>query len=292
MSVLTSFEAVPNRMRDIYEFVRNSGSPQGKTILRNLFMPPSKRHTNSSALFDNALKECVNLGLLIDDDKVHVSEFALDSVDSDFKSVVTSVMFNVDTAQNAKHEKFLNSLAWLMTLDPGEPLDFSETITTQISASLGENKSLTEISTNISSLQNLYYWAVYLGFGNFIGGINKRTNEAKNIFVPNPTSVIEDKLDLIFRTETSLKINEFIQRLGELIPVLDRGEVRNRIHTAMSSHFRSTDENISITTSYALKILSFKKRIELFNSADANGLILNFGHAAQNERVSDIRKIS
>lgn len=291
MSVLTSFEAVPNRMRDIYEFVRNSGSPQDKTFLRNLFMPPSKRPTDSSALFDNALKECVNLGLLIDDDKVQLSEFALHSVDADFKSVVKSVMFNVDTAQNAKHEKFLNSLAWLMTLDPGEPLDFSETITTRISASLGENKGLTEISTNNSSLQNLYYWAVYLGFGNFIGGINKGTNESKNIFIPNPMSVIEDKLDLIFRNESSLKINEFLQRMGELIPVLDRGEVRTRIHDAMSSHYKLTDDNISLTTSYALKLLSFKKRIGLFNSADANGLIMNFGYAAQNERVSDIRKI-
>ena len=68
MSIITTVEAVPNRMRDIFNYVAESKKPIQRDNLRALFMPPSKRRNESTAVFDSTLKECLNIGLLIDDD--------------------------------------------------------------------------------------------------------------------------------------------------------------------------------------------------------------------------------
>ena len=43
MSILTTFEAMPNRMRDIFTYVYKNKTSIEKGELRQIFMPPSKR---------------------------------------------------------------------------------------------------------------------------------------------------------------------------------------------------------------------------------------------------------
>ena len=183
MSILTSVEAVPNRMRDIFNFVAESNKPIQRDNLRSLFMPPSKRNNESTAVFDSTLKECLNIGLLIDDNGLQVSELVSNSSKRDFKDLVCELLFNIDHAKKCDHEKALYSLAWLMTRDPATPLIFSDPISSQLINSLGTQRDLTEISGSKTTLQNLYYWSWFLGFGEFFGGISKSANV--KLFMPN-----------------------------------------------------------------------------------------------------------
>ena len=76
MSILTSVEAVPNRMRDIFTYVYQNKTNVDKGELRQIFMPPSKRSNKDSILFDNSIKECISIGLLVDNNgSIETSEF-------------------------------------------------------------------------------------------------------------------------------------------------------------------------------------------------------------------------
>ena len=106
-----------------------------------------------------------------------------------------------------------------MTLDPCEPLGFKDTITLQITNSLGENKTQTEIASNISSLQNLYYWAAFLGFGENIGGT--ASNQGVRLFMPNPCSVIERNLSKIFQKTKVNIISHLVTNFSSILIVFD-----------------------------------------------------------------------
>ena len=255
-------------------------------------MPPSKREKNEgTTLFDGALKECISIGLLVDNNgSIETSEFVNNAQKADFSELICDLLFDLENAERCNHTKFLNSLAWIMTLDPCEPLGFKNTITRQLTNSLGVNKSQTEIYSNISSLQNLYYWAAFLGFGENIGGT--ASNQGVRLFMPNPCSVIERNLSKIFQDKQSMRIGAFIKNLSDIIPVFDKGIIRNQIEVLLPDEAKIKSDNISKTLSYALKQLEFKKVITMDQQADANKFILNFGVATHNEPVSDIRRNS
>ena len=287
MSIFTTVEAVPNRMRDIFDFVRNQKNPINKEDLRSLFMPPSKRKNESSSLFDGALKECLNIGLFVDDGGIQTSDFVKNSQDHDFRDLIGDLLFHNDHQNLEKHKKVLVSVAWLMTRTPGNPLNFSNTITTQLTSSLGENASMTEISGSITRLHNLYYWCWFLGFGEIFGGTKNR--EAVKLFMPNPAAILERKLVEIFKNSDVLRIDEFVRNLGSLIPVLDGGVIRNELESVLLDQSMVDEGNVSETLSYAIKQLALRKLISLEKRSDARGLILNYGNAMRSESVSEVR---
>ena len=288
MSIITTVEAVPNRMRDIFNYVAESKKPIQRDNLRALFMPPSKRRNESTAVFDSTLKECLNIGLLIDDDGLQVSEYARKSSKRDFKDLMYDFLFNVDHAKKCGHEKFLYSMAWLMTRTPAIPLSFSDPITVQLQNSLGSKQDLTEITGSKTTLHNLYYWSWFLGLGEIFGATEK--NDTGRLFMPNPCIILEDKLNEIFQSDQVLRINEFIKRIGEIIPVLDGGVIRVEIEKVLTDQSKTENNSVSKTLSYAIKQLEFKKLIELEKRADAKGLILNYGEELRSQSVSEIRR--
>lgn len=287
MSILTTVEAVPNRMRDVFNYVKSQNNPIDKEDLRTLFMPPSKRTNDSSSLIDGALKECLNIGLLVEDNGIQVSSFVKNSDKNDFRDLMIELLFQGEHDQAERHKKVLFTIAWLMTRKPGKPLNFSDTITTQLNNSLGDNASMTEIAGSMTTLHNLYYWCWYLGFGEIFGGSKNR--DSVKLFMPNPVAILELKLSVIFEDSMVLRIDDFLKKLGDVIPVLDGGNIRNEVELALLDQSKTVDENISETLSYAIKQLALKKKISFEKRSDARGLILNYGQAMRNESVSEIR---
>ena len=110
--------------------------------------------------------------------------------------------------------------------------------------------------------------------------------------MPNPCSIIERNLSKVFQDKKSLGIGAFIRNLSNIIPVFDKGIIRNQIEILLPDEAKIKSDNVSKTLSYALKQLEFKKVITMEHEADANKLILNFGFEMKNEPVSHIRRNS
>ena len=175
-----------------------------------------------------------------------------------------------------------------MTFDPAEPLTFRGEISNKLQKSLGDNVDLTDLKGGGEKYDNLLYWAVYLGFGDFYG---KNDKENTRLFMINPTTVVRTKLNNIFSDKDRLTIMDFLASSGKIIPVLDTGETRAQIERSMTESYRCKENHISKSFSFAIKQLEFEQLITLEMISDAESMTLDFGGAAQKQRVSGIKLI-
>ena len=285
MSILKSVEAVPTRMRDIFNFVATSPQLSNKETLRSLFMPENSR-SGGTLVLDVPLRECLKLGLLEGDGDFRVSNFAAQIKENDFESLVYEVLFNMESAKKLEQVEFLHSLAWLMTFDPGEPVNFSHEIAGKLDKSLGKNVGLTDLAGGKETYANLLYWAVFLGFGEFYGASSE--GRSSRLFMVNPTNIIRSKIQAIFAENDRLVITDFIDLVGNIIPVLDRGEAREAIERNLDKNYRIPENHISKALSLALKQLDHEKLIKLERHSDAESMSLDFGGMGQKESVSGV----
>ena len=285
MSILKSVEAVPTRMRDIFNFVASSPQLSNKENLRSLFMPENSR-SGGTLVLDVPLRECLKLGLLEEDGDIRVSKFAMQMKENDFVSLVYEVLFNMESAKKLEQVEFLHSLAWLMTFDPGEPVNFSHEIAGKLDKSLGNKVGLTDLAGGKETYANLLYWAVFLGFGEFYGASSE--GRSSRLFMVNPTSIVRSKIKTIFGGNDRLSISDFIGLVGNIIPVLDRGEAREEIERNLDNNYRIPEHYISKALSLAMKQLEFDGIIGLEKLSDAESMSLDFGGMGQKESVSGV----
>ena len=101
MSILKNLEAVPTRMRDIFDFVSSTDEQIDKEYLRKLFMPPNGRDRNSTAVLDVPISVCEKLGLFEEDaGLIKISSFYRANEKTSFKDIIFKVLFDVELAKS------------------------------------------------------------------------------------------------------------------------------------------------------------------------------------------------
>ena len=121
---------------------------------------------------------------------------------------------------------------------------------------------------NFEQFKNLEFWMKYFGFISHVG---------KNV-IPDPTEAIARNISSIFNSKNTLQIDVFQKILGERIPVLEGGDVREIIEANTKEEFRRKDPHFSKSTSLALRRLMNRGVISFQPTSDYKQLrILDWG---------------
>lgn len=171
--------------------------------------------------------------------------------------------------------------AWLLSTDV-----FADHYRDLASMQLFETEQVRPIGDGDSkyALQNdtrwpgFRHWAAFLGFG---------WDTAP--FQLDPTEAVEDELEEIFAGKSVLPIDDFVQRLGERLPVLDSGQYFLRARERAATGWRPIESHeLSPALGRALLRLECADRLSLEARSDADGKdLLGIGFATR-QRVSHI----
>jgi len=293
MSIVTNFQAVPNRLFIVYATVADAENGLPRDQLEAWATPPSlskrggsEEDGGSTALFSYSLSEARRLGLVEDDgDRLRVPKAASGAgrrnadLQANFLSKIREVLFDPQRAADAGQMGVLYALAWFLTKSPLQPVGFSDAPQNQLREDLGEFALKAELGST-SSYQNLLYWARYLGFASVVGDAGTRRA------FPDPSRAIAAALHQVLPDESWVEVDLFLSRLAAIYPVLEGGSVREELE-AMRTVSPPTDDRLSISSSFALQRLADQGSITLDAVADAKARILDFGVATK--RVSHVR---
>jgi hypothetical protein len=140
--------------------------------------------------------------------------------------------------------------------------------------------SETRAFQNDTRWQSFVRWAPALGFCTFLPG------KKGSILVGDPTQAVIEEVDDVFGNDDRLPIDEFVTRLSQLLPVLDRGSYRTQTEAMLTSG-RTDPHVISTSLSHCLRRLHARGVLTLQSMADAPK-ILFLGSDGQREPVSHV----
>lgn len=306
MTVISTWEAVPNRLEQFWLYLVEA-VPDGVAVddLTHRFSPPTLGNTSTDDseaggnIFSGVLQESQALGLVErrkgEDDRVVPLLPPRDTAREEqkvqwFMEQLRRVLTTPEEAEARGQADVPLALAWLALQSPLTPLIFGETKGVEITSAFPQNKNVLGLKLR-SSLDQCYYWGRYLGFCT-ISAQQIRKDGKKNstrIIVPDPTVAIRSLLPAIFVGERELTADVFLDRLGELCPILERGTARKIVvsQAANPEDFPGKDE-LSGGTSLAMLRLEAEGAIAMDDRADAKTpCLLNLGD--NNRRFSHVR---
>jgi hypothetical protein len=288
MSVLTTVEAVPNRLRLIFHYFCGKTQPESLERIENLMSPLALRHGSDAgdgdspaAMFRNTLREAYALKMVEESEgKLRFVGKLLDkrrqNIDTLFIDWVEPRLLAPGVSTDYQQENVADAFAWLLMQSPMRPLAFGENYAGLIRRQFGDIPDVFDL-TNKERFQNLAYWARYLGYCTLIGD---------RAVVADPTGALARWLPVIFAKENQMTIDNFMRELALKIPVLEEGSVRRRLEDLAADSLRSDPRRLSQSTSLALKRLAERGRIGLKDLSDAQNRILDLGD--QTQRVSHV----
>ncbi|SNB82443.1 hypothetical protein SAMN06265338_12017 [Rhodoblastus acidophilus] len=144
-----------------------------------------------------------------------------------------------------------------------------------------ESKRILQNDTRWNGLRT---WMVYLGFG--------RNGSPVTI---DPTLALRDSLDQIFGDEQTLAARQFVDRIAEVLPVLDGGSYRKQIEDLLkgSAWAKLPDDTLSTALSRAIRRLGHEGVIATEQRSDTEAGITLIG-AEQRLwlRMTHVRRIA
>jgi len=294
MSIVDTFEAVPSRLLSIYAAVAEVEHGVLNEHLASWATPPSLSRRGgededggSTNLLKASLSEARRLGLVEEKDgRLFVPDAARGkggrnaTLEVHFFSYIRETLFDPERAASAGQGGVLIALAWFLTKSPLEPISFSDAPHKQLQDDLGQFADKAELG-NISSFQNLLYWARFLGFATVVGDAGSRRA------FPDPSRAISAVLDRVLPDNNWVDMDVFLTRLAAIYPVLEGGSVREEVE-ANRTVPPASDGSLSVASSLALQRLADRGSISLDVVADAKARILDFGLSTK--RVSRVRR--
>jgi hypothetical protein len=300
MSVLTNLVAMPNRIAITCEYLHFLGEKGDSwESIESQLSPLKKSGGNEEedkptgkSIAEDVLREIEKLGLLSSnsDSTVSLSKDLrkIAPPDGNWQQALRPILFERIVSPKADtygQNDVADAIAWLLVQDPFSPMSRKggEHVE-RIIAQLSETDQLRSAIGNNSRYQNLLYWARYFGCAEWLGS---RTD---NVVVPDPSDVIAQHLPTIFFDESELPIGTFIQRLGDVCPVLEEGAARRNLETRLSEQFLRKDRHLSRSTSLALKRLNLRGVIATKAASDALAWVLDL--ANETKSVSHVQYVS
>lgn len=285
MSVLSNLPVMPNRIAIACEFLYFLGPDGGDadSIIKQLspLKPEAEEKSTGSTIASAVISEMEKLKLLVTYEgslKLTDEIRSLAPKSGDWHEILRPLlcerMTSPDLVGLYEQSELPEALAWLIGQDPLNPPSRAGGLHVElISQQLGEADSLRTSIGNDSRYQNLLYWARYFGLAEWF------TLNSINVVIPDPTNAILRKLTKIFGANNAeLPFNLFVQRLGEIYPVLDGGRARLELEARLNKPFQRQEHQLLRSTSLSLKRLELRKIIEMSTDSDAEAWVLDLGN--------------
>jgi len=278
MSVLSTFEAIPSRLKIIYEYLEGK-APEDRSRVIEILGPGALARKKASgdpsrATVESSLNEAIQMGLIVSEDG-KLSALPMEKglrrkvgFDRAFVDLAEWLLLAADAPGRASQRAFPYALAWLLMQSPREPLQFSDNKVSTLRGQIGEGDDYQ--LTNESSWQNLCYWARALGFCTWLscGG--------QAMVMADPTKALQRHLDAILPLKEPLRIVDALVLLGERCTVFEGGVVREEVE-ARSLGVPRESSKLSQSTSFALLRLESLGAVTLLALADAETRTIEVG---------------
>jgi hypothetical protein len=263
MSILSIFEATPNRVRSLARLAAHLG-PTSRDLLRQNLMPTK----DDAAQFGNLVRETIRLGLLEEQKgTISLGSAVKESDvrdDSRFRDFLQTVLFGSDV-EASENRSFQYALSWLLAQPSGLPIQWNSDQHLQMEKQMDGTENYDV--TNAQRFAMLCYWARFLGFAASVnmGG--------QSVVVPDPSDALERQLANIFSDSPRMPLARFFDLLGRSFPVLEGGRVRGEVEKRLKA--KRPGNQISISTGLALWRLEDRKLIKLDHLSDAETWIMS-----------------
>lgn len=250
MSVISVFQATPNRIAIVHRFLRTQTKPLAEKVLLQLLSPPELQKKKadqvdqedepSTTLASSVLSECKALGLVVDagDGEVCLAE----DVPEDILSFLERRLLDPEEAKQYRQDSVPYAFAWFLCQHPATPLSLKENQKHRVERDTG-GKTL-DLS-NLSRFQQFGYWVQYLGLGWRMSGPGGLR------LVPDPTEALMRHLPAVLKDGEGA-IHDVIADLGKRLPVLETGVVRTEVEAWLPKEKRRAPGDLSPSTSLAL----------------------------------------
>jgi hypothetical protein len=293
VSVITTVEAVPSRIRLFFNFFEARPKGEDARRVEQMLSPEPLRKasggdeavddgTARANVYAHSLNEVLNLGLVerVEGDKLRpaaLAELKGPSADERLIEWIEPRLLMPEQAALLSQQNFAPALAWLLMQSPLHPIRFAKNVSADIAQEFGTEVQSFDL-TNKERFQNLAYWAKYLGYATLV---------QERSVVPDPTSAIKRHLPRIFARSPELRVEDFLRELAALAPVFELGSVREELEGKSSARrAEQGSQRLSASTSLALRRLADAKVLELRELSDAGVRILSVGDLQQ--RVSHV----
>lgn len=155
--------------------------------------------------------------------------FDLDELRDDIRNLIYAERNNERFWENEKNQSadMCRLTAWMLAQDIHIflPENFSEADDLYVSQLEMEN--VVRQFTNSTRWNGFTSWGVFLGFGHI------ETGKASGALVLDPTVAIRKAIQTILGSSQEIAVNDFLDELAELVPVIDRGHYRKEVESRL-----------------------------------------------------------
>lgn len=118
----------------------------------------------------------------------------------------------------------------------------------------GSNLSLFKTGVRWNGFKS---WAPFLGFGTL------EVVSGNKAFLIDPTIAVRNRLNEVFEHSTELPVSDFIDRLAEILPVVDRGRYRREVEAKLNRSNWEPTSDLEISTSLVRALYRLRETREL-----------------------------
>lgn len=260
MSVITTYEPVPNRIRTLARVVAAAG-PLARDELAEHLMPGTTPKHDQVA---NILREASRLRLVAESDrKIELAEGIRPrdvADDAWFEAFVDRALFSRVLDETDDNRSVGFATAWLLTRPVMPELEWRSDLASAIRADLQGDEAYDV--TNIDRSAMLAYWARFAGYAEAVGWNGKR------YVVPDPTRAIARQLDHLLPPGADMPMPRFLDALAVRLAVLEGGAIRSQVE----SRLRRPREAVALSPATSLGLLRLELRgaITLRAESDAS----------------------
>ncbi len=279
MSILSTFEATPSRVRGVIRYLlKTKDRKEKREVLVSILSPKSllmKEDGDQKPrdMLKKVIRECIGMNLLEEsEDKIEIGiapEIAMEN-DSYLPMILAKLLLNKDQERNRDFQRLLS---WYLCQDffeaPGDWKEFQRKLSEELGSSLPELLGRERETQSGSRIQQFEYWSCYLGFtwrNCYLMNKGEKT-ETKPVLLPDPTAYLKQSLDNLFEGSKNqpVQIGEFIHRLGKYCPVFETGTFREEIEEQLGGR---EPNYLSSVTSLSLRRLEEEGLIKLDKLSD------------------------
>jgi hypothetical protein len=298
MSVLTNLTAVPNRIAIGCEYLQivGRGGVERSTLEKHLSPLGTKGknedgESTGKPIARDILKELEALKLAVDvgDDKIALNEDlpqkqknANEWADCLLPRLL-EIFVDERLAEDHGQKEVPETLAWLLAQNSLRAMRLSGEHAALLDKQFKKGEQGALNFSNDQRFQNLVYWAKYLGFVEL-------QNLSGDIVISDPARAIEVVLPRVFENDVELSIGRFVERLGRILPVMEKGTVRTRVEERMLPEYaRETPTFFSTSTALAIRRLELREVLQSEMKSDAAEVWVLPAGAGKTSRISHVR---
>lgn len=266
MSVISTLEAVPNRLHILWTMLREAGKGGlERDVLQRIVVPESLSSGDEEEkgeklnAYRNALAELVRSGFATYKNNVVL---LADTESTQFIECIERNLLPPDINVSGEHGSLAGAIAWLLTREPTNPLPWDSAPQSVLREDFGEGAETFDV-TSKERWQNLAYWARFLGYATL-------AEVAGQAFViPDPKIVLYRHLDETLPSGEETPIGVYLSRLAKVTPVFEGGTARRVVEDRLPVTRRRPLRQLSAATSFALRRLQFAGDLRPIRRDDA-----------------------